>query len=77
MALLWVFSDRLDIAFRSGFVAVAGFLFLPYTAVMWALAYAEGSGVNGIGWLLVGLGALADLGSWAGGDHRRRRRADA
>jgi hypothetical protein len=76
LALLWVFTDRLDIAFRSGLVGLAGFLFLPYSSVMWVLAYAPGSGVSGIGWLLVGLAVLADLGSYAGGADRRRRRRD-
>jgi hypothetical protein len=75
LALLWVFTDRLSIAFRSGLVGVAGFLFLPYTSVMWALAYRPGTGVTGIGLLFVGLAVLADLGSYAGGgDHGRRRR---
>lgn len=73
IALLWILTDRLDVVFRSGLVAVAGFLFLPYTTVMWALAYRPGHGVTGIGLLLVGLAVLADLGSYAGGDRRRRR----
>jgi hypothetical protein len=79
MALLWVFTDRLEIAFRSGLVGLAGFFFLPYTSVLWAIAYAPGAGVTGVGWLLVAGGAVADLGSWMGGDRgrkRRRRRRD-
>jgi hypothetical protein len=77
LALLWVFTDRLDVAFRSGLVGIAGFLFLPYTSVMWVLAYSQATGVTGIGWVLVGLGALTDLSSYAGGRrHRRRRNRD-
>jgi hypothetical protein len=78
LAFLWVFTDRLSVAFRSGLVGAVGFLFLPYTSVMWALAYAPGpgGGVNGIGWAFVGIGVLADLGSYAGGNRRRHRRRD-
>jgi hypothetical protein len=74
IALMWVFTERLEIAFRSGWVALAGFVFLPYTTAAWAIAYQTGVGVSGIGWILVGLAVLGDLGSWAGGDKRRRRR---
>jgi hypothetical protein len=74
LALLWVFSDRLSVAFSSGLVGIAGFLFLPYTSVMWALAYHPVLGVTGLGWLFVGLGVLADLSSWVGGEGHRRSR---
>jgi hypothetical protein len=47
-----LFSDRLAIAFNSFFVGFAGFVFLPYTTVLYAICYAPGQGVSGIGWLL-------------------------
>jgi hypothetical protein len=74
MALLWIFTDRLTLAFDSGLVGVAGFLLLPYTSVMYALAYAPLRGVTGIGWGLVGLAVLTDLGSWLGGGNHGRNR---
>jgi hypothetical protein len=74
IALLWIFTERLTIAFDSGWAGVAGFLLLPYTTVMYALAYAPLQGVTGIGWVLVGLGVLADLGSWLGGGRHGQQR---
>lgn len=75
IALLWGFTDRLTIALSSGWFGIFGFLFLPYTTVMWALAYHPVLGVTGIGWLLVAIAVLADLGSWGSGDRERRRKA--
>jgi hypothetical protein len=38
--LLWIFSDRLTIAFRSGWEGIIGFIFLPY-ATLFALLRAR------------------------------------
>ncbi len=73
--LLWVFSDRLTIAFRSGWEGVLGFLFLPYTTLFYALVYAPGKGVDSFGWVIVALGVLFDLSSLTFGSRARRRRA--
>jgi hypothetical protein len=70
MAMLYLFTERLTIAFQSGWAGIAGFIFLPWTAVTYALAYHPLFGVQGIGWLFVALGVLADLGSYAGGGRR-------
>jgi cell division protein FtsX len=72
--ILWVFTDRLTIAFNSFVVGFLGFLILPYTTVFYALAYAPVVGVRGFGWLLVGMGFLMDLSSYFNSDRERRRR---
>jgi hypothetical protein len=72
--LLWVFTDRLTIAFRSGWEGVLGFLLLPYTTLFYALVYAPGRGVDSFGWVIVALGVLLDLSSHAFGSRARRRR---
>ena len=74
MVLLWLFSDRLTIAFDSFWMGLAGFILVPYTTVFYALAYAPIGGVSGIGWLLVAFGVMLDLGSWAkaGGEANNR-----
>jgi hypothetical protein len=75
--LLWVFSDRLSIAFDSFIIGFLGFLILPYTTVFYALAYAPVAGVTGFGWFLVAAGFVADLSSIFGGksarDQQRQR----
>ena len=43
--LLWIFTDRLTIAFRSGWEGIIGFLLLPYTTLFYALVYTPGKGV--------------------------------
>jgi hypothetical protein len=72
--LLWIFSDRLTIAFSSGWEGLIGFLFLPYTALFYALVYAPGRGVDSFGWFIVALGVLLDLSSHAFSSRARRRR---
>ncbi len=73
--LLWVFTDRLTIAFRSGWEGIIGFLLLPYTTLFYALVYAPGKGVDPFGWLIVALGVVCDLSSHLFGSRARRYRA--
>ena len=73
--LLWVFTDRLTIAFRSGWEGLLGFLLLPYTTLFYALVYAPGKGVDTFGWVIVALGVLLDLSTLTNGARVRRRRA--
>jgi hypothetical protein len=73
--LVWLFGDRMTIAFHSGWVAFLGFLFLPWTTLAWAVAYAVPKGVTGFGWFLVIFAFLVDLGSYSFGNSGRRRRA--
>jgi|SRR3974390_1349734 len=72
--LLWVFTDRLTVAFRSGWEGFIGFLLLPYTTLFYALVYAPGKGVDAFGWIIVALGVLLDLGAVFLGRRGRRRR---
>jgi len=73
--LVWIFTDRLAVAFRSGWEAVLGFIFLPYATLFYALVYAPGKGVDGFGWVIVTLGILIDLASGIFGTRGSRRRA--
>jgi hypothetical protein len=72
--LMWIFGDRLEVAFDSFWTGLAGFLFLPWTSLAFALAYAPTDEVSGIGWLVVAVGLALDLGSWFGGGREGRRR---
>jgi hypothetical protein len=67
MVLLQLFTDRLAIAFDSGWIGWFGFFFLPYTAVFYALCYKPLVGVSGFGWFVVALGFLIDIGAWGNG----------
>ena len=74
IALLYLFTDRLTIAFESGWTGLLGFIFLPWTTLLYALVYGPVSGVTGIGWLLVIFGFLIDMGSWFGGGRHAKDR---
>jgi hypothetical protein len=72
--LLWLFTDRLTIAFRSGWEGLIGFIFLPYATLFYALVYAPGRGVDAFGWFIVALGVVIDLCSHVFGSRARHRR---
>jgi len=69
---VWLLTDRMRIAFTSGWIAVAGFLFLPWTTLAWAVAYEPGQGVHGFGWFLVGFAFLVDIASYVSGERGGR-----
>jgi hypothetical protein len=73
--LVWLFTDRLTVAFRSGWEGILGFIFIPYATLFYALVYAPGKGVDGFGWVIVALGLLLDLSSSVLGSRARLRRA--
>jgi hypothetical protein len=73
--LVWLFTDRLSVAFRSGWEGILGFILLPYATLFYALVYAPGKGVDGFGWVIVALGILLDLSSHLFGSRAGRRRA--
>jgi hypothetical protein len=70
--LLWIFSDRMTIAFQSGWMALLGFLVLPWTTLAWAVCYAPVGGVHGFGWFIVIFGFLLDISSYSGSARARQ-----
>lgn len=73
--LVWLFSDRVEIAFDSNFVPFLGLIFLPWTTLLYTLAYAPRAGVSALGWAFVVIGFLCDLGSYGSGARSRQQRA--
>jgi hypothetical protein len=74
LALLYLFTSRLTIAFSSGWEGLIGFFLVPYTTLFYALVYRPGFGVRGLGWVVVALGLLLDLSSMDMGRRARQRR---
>jgi hypothetical protein len=74
LAILYLFTNRLTIAFSSGWEGLIGFFFVPYTTLFYALVYRTGSGVHGFGWLIVALGLFLDLSSMDIGRRARHGR---
>ena len=77
LALLYLFTDRLTIAFSSGWEGIIGFLLLPYTTLFYALVYAPVQGVRGFGWIVVAAGVLLDLSSIGFGRRTQHKRTPA
>jgi len=73
--LVWLFSDRMAIAFNGFFEAFLGFLLLPFTTLFFALVYAPVGGVTGFGWLIVAFGLALDISSYTSGAKAKRDQA--
>jgi hypothetical protein len=73
LALLYAFTNRLTIAFTSGWEGLLGFFVVPYATLFYALVYSPGIGVHGFGWVLVAVGLFLDLSSLDAGRRARAR----
>ncbi len=71
--LLWLFGDRMTIAFDHFWMGFLGFLILPWTTLAWAVCYAPVRGVKGFGWFIVIFGFLLDISSYSGSARARQR----
>jgi len=69
---VWWLVDmaRWSATFDTFIVPLLGFLFLPWTTIMFVLVAPEG--VTGIDWLWMALAVIADLGALGGGAARQR-----
>ena len=73
LALLWLFTQYLDRAFHHTILLlILGFIFLPFTTLVYAWMVNSGLPVAGINLLWLLLAVLADLGSVGHGYSRRR-----
>jgi hypothetical protein len=76
VVLMWIFTPWVDRAFGPIIWPILGVLFLPITTLVYVILWnTNGRGVNGWEWLLVILGVLGDLGSYARSGYGRRRAA--
>jgi hypothetical protein len=75
--LVWIFGTQVELAFDaepfngSFWWPLLGLIFAPWTALMYALMYSPTDGVSGFGIFMVGLGILADAGSYVSGFRTR------
>lgn len=64
----WLFSDRIGAAFSSWVIPAVGFVFLPWTTLLYAWMWAIGStAVTGWEWIIVAIGLFSDLFFWVAG----------
>lgn len=72
--LVWWLMDqvRWNVAFDSFIWSFLGFLFLPWTTLMYVGIFP--GGINGFDWVWLGLAVLADIGMYSGGGYGNRDR---
>jgi hypothetical protein len=63
--LLWAFTNYVDRAFSGRFLPLPRIVFAPWTTIMYMLVAARAGPIHVAGWLLVGIGVVLDLNSWA------------
>ena len=63
--MVWIFGDRVELAFDSWIWPLLGLFFAPWTVLMYVLAWGPIDGVSGAGWILVGLGVTLDVMTYA------------
>ena len=70
----WLFGDKPDAAISSWVVGLLGFLFLPWTTLMYIIAWAPVVGINGF-WdgVLIVLGVVLDVATYAAKPAQRMR----
>jgi hypothetical protein len=72
--LVWVFTPYVSRAFNSFIWPLLGFIFLPFTTLVYVLVWTPGVGVTGLAWLWVALAFLLDLTWHSGSGYRASRR---
>jgi hypothetical protein len=74
MVIWWLLDmARWAATFDSVLLPILGFIFAPWTTIMYVLV--APNGVAGIDWLWIGIAVLVDLGAIGGGAAGRRRQA--
>lgn len=63
--LIWLFGDRVDVAFGSWLWPLLGLLFAPWTTLGYLLVWSPGTGVSGAEWLVVAMGVVLDLATYS------------
>ncbi len=71
----WLFNSRLWQATFTSFIwPLLGFIFLPWTTLMYVIVAPLGTGVVGFDWVWLGIALVADIGMYAGGGYGNRDR---
>jgi len=66
LIFVWIFGDRVQHAFSSWAWPLLGLIFLPWTTLMYVLAWGPVYGVSGWGWVLVAFGVFLDICTYSG-----------
>ncbi len=72
--LIWWLADqvRWNAAFDTFLLPLLGFLFVPWTTLIYVAVFP--GGIDGFDWVWLGIGLMADIMSYAGGGYTNRDR---
>ncbi len=70
--LAWLFGNRWNLVWDTWIWPLLGFIFLPYTTIMYVLVWNFATGVSGWDWLWIGMGVMLDVMKWAQIANNRR-----
>ena len=73
LILAWIFSPRWDLAFNNWIWPLLGIIFLPYTTIMYMLAWSPGIGIVGWDWMWILIGLLLDVWKWSAVAQNRKQ----
>jgi len=62
---------QMNVAFDGWFGPLMGFIFLPWTTLMWVIVYGA-NGIVGFDWVLVAMAVAADIFSYSSGAYKRK-----
>jgi hypothetical protein len=74
LVIVWLSTDLVDRAFSSTIVPLIGLVFLPFTTLVYALAWAPGVHLGGGRWLWVALALCIELAGYGGTARTNRER---
>ena len=73
LILAWIFSPRWNVVFDNWLMPLLGIIFLPYTTIMYLLAWSPGVGIAGWDWMWIIMGVLLDIWKWSAVAQNRRQ----
>jgi hypothetical protein len=71
---MWLFTDKLTLAYHNLVIPLAGFIFLPITTAVYAWMVTAGLPMEGFNIFIIVLAVMFDVGSHGGGARYYRRR---
>lgn len=70
--LMWIFGNRVDLAFDTFLWPLLLLVFLPWTGIVYTLLWSPVVGVDGAEWILVAIAVLVDVAGWGARSAKRR-----
>ena len=61
LLFMWVFTERISLAFNSNIVPLLGLIFLPLTTFAYVIFYDPLEGLSGLAWIAVIVAFIVDL----------------